>query len=1291
MNNMARFMGLCVLRAVYVFFLLLFTLFATGAYNWALKVYRTEPQNINPVMYPLFTQINVSAFAPTMREKYYRLWRTYDWMADSYAAPRVDGVYTRVPIVYVHGNGGSYYCARSLARFVYEANARLRQQAMRDYRRHVKRQLFQEYRANESLEEPAEGMRIPAWLQHRVEEKLVREEVPLLGVEVFSVDFLEESSTQSVPITVKEARFLNHSVHLVVDGFLRTYTDVLAAPPVTVFDSETLDKNDTRHTSPTAKVPAAAKMLLKEVEKEYSRSVCSHASLPASGKECQQAKHLMKRFSTLERVRAEVQRVQQQGIWIWAESLGGVTTLLAAILAPHLYAGVIMVGTPIHYPPLFFDHATVWLYEIIDAVVLQRYPAPEDVKRVSRSSITWKDMVADAKHPNDLLFDLRAVPPAELHLRLRNLTLLNINGGTLDDVVPSISGYLQRSTPRPPGTLVNRSLLVQEGGYRRDISTETLRGCATAMDHRGLVYALQFLQHSADSLVQAALLPNANAYFGHEKKLPSLRRDRLFPTVVETLDTHRFDEQRLEHIFMSSVRDSITGKYVKETKFRALSEQLKQLCVDSDVPIDYNDLPAYDEADSSSGYYNGTELLNVLMGLTTLAPEQVFVPNIQLFYDQERETPILGSEVHERAATLLHLPTTQKSTKSIPGRTLQTAVSFSIYRQMKKRRHRTWLWPRFCMLVASDQGLGTTRAYLQYDKIDLSAFADHASSHSLPRLLRGFGGGVQVHTQPGYALVRGVDSALLEPQLQVRTDDTAEVFPLVMCGSLHSFYLALRGHGSLPADEPEHQLQYFYGPFHKNLHNFTYRWKPFSTYPPLLNETYLIYTLTDNRGARPEVQLPTYSMLQHASLGSPEYWVWLLVLWPQRWLAAFSMYTGIVRLAGASVVLFFTLFIVLGMMDEKICATQPLKMALWRRSPFRRIRVLPPLVGMMMMGLVLEVVTGLWASTALRVCLSTDPPPNVTEAEMTARMSIWEKFTLVALYGISPSYRACRFSWIVMQSVPVWSVLVEELATIYLGFGIASALLVLILGYLAAVGAITWPLRRLVLLPLLRSAPALLALLFGLGWAAPTVLLLKWPSFPLCFVDVVAASLLAVPVWMLPRWTRPGYDYRLVFLFFSLACIFPSHFNGLVLTIRNAVMLRNSPAAFADAERYTPSRPQLIVFGIVQANLACAYTSLFFILRNEETLQTAGRKKEKRAKTSASTPQSEVSDGYVLGDVGRRAPRLRSLVEVLNTTFIFVSVWASVVAMRRPIEGATSLLSNMTLLGYLSTYLLREL
>ncbi|KPA86529.1 hypothetical protein ABB37_00675 [Leptomonas pyrrhocoris] len=1303
--------------SVYVLFLAVVSLFSTGAYHWAVKTYRTPSQTINPVMYPSFTELNVSAYAPAMREHYYRLWRTYDWMADGYASPRISGVYTRVPMVYVHGNGGSYYCARSLARFVYESNARLRQNAMRDYRTNVKRRMFHDYKDSGLLDDLTEGTPIPLMVQHRIEAELVRDELPMLGVELFSVDYLEESSTQTATIVLKEARYLNHSVNLIVAGFLKTYAEVLTASPALTFDQERLsDDHPLRHsaTDATVGVSAAAGKVLRQVEKEYTMSVCSHASLPADEKQCAQARYLTKRFSTLERVRAEVQRVRDHGVWVWAESLGGVTALLATIMAPQLYAGIVLVGTPTHYPPLFFDHASVGLYEALDGAVLNRYPSElasrpsdgEEDERRDDSAVDWASVVADEKTPHRVLRDLRAVPRPALRRRLRNLTLLAINGGTLDDVVPSISGYLQRSTPRPIGTAVNRSALVQDGACRRDVSTETLRGCGAAMDHRGLVYGLQFLQHAADSLVQAALLPHASVYIGREDTLPSFTRERLFPTVVETLIDDRFAAKQDEILFLHSVRDSLTGKYIKETVVRAMDEQLKELCVDGKTPIDLNDLPVYDEADEASGYYDGSKALNILIGSTTLSPDRVLVPNIQLFHDQVRETPVMPDEAVSKVATQLHLPTTYKGTSLISGKTLQTAFSFAVYRRSKKRRQPTLLWPRFCMLMSREQGLGTAHAHLQYDKIDIAGMVDARDERYFgPHYV---GSRVRVRTEPGFALVRGIDSAVLEPHLQVNTPAKSNVFPLVMCGSLHSFYLALRGQHFLAADEPEHQLQYFYGPFVESQTNFTYAWKPFSTYPPLLNETYLVYVLGDSKKAsRPDVLLPTYSMLEEASIFSPAYWRWLMELWPQRWLASFSMYTGIARLGGSYIVVFFALFFAMGALDDKLCATPEMRARMWRGSPFRRIRWLRPMTGIVVGGLVLELATGTWASLALRECLSTDPPPYISDAAMIQRMSVMEKITLVVLYGMWPDYRTCRFSWVSMQGVPEWATITAQLGTMYLGFIFAGAFLVVGFTLMAGVGVATYPIRKLVLMPLCRRAPLLLAVVFAAFWVMPTTLLVVFPAFPLCFVDLVGMALVNAVSWMLPRWTRPGYNYRLVCFFFCEACIFPSHFNGLVLTIRNTVMLRHAPAAIFDAERYAPSRPQLIIFGIVQACQALAYVAIFCVLRHEETLRHASRTKEGNGETSGGEKASADADlsvvsamgtgkankeggGYVLGDIGRRYPLLRRLLRLLNLLSIMATLWAAVIALRRPIEGGSSLLGNMTLLVYLSTLVLQE-
>jgi hypothetical protein len=1320
MVSVSRIIDGTLSRGVYLLFILVFALFSTGAYQWAMKTHRTPSQTINPVMYPSFTEVNVSSYAPQMKEHYYRLWRTYDWMADGYAPPRTSGVYTRVPVVYVHGNGGSYYCARSLARFVYESNARLRQNAMRDYRTNVKRRMFHDYHGTTVLDELTEGTPIPLILQHRIEEEHVRAELPMLGVELFSVDYLEESSTQTAAISLKEARFLNHSVHLIVGGFLETYAEVLTAAPAITIDIERLsDDHPFRHNATDAAVgvSAATGRLLKQVEREYTMSVCSHASLPADKKQCAQAKHLTKRFSTLERVRAEVQRVRDHGVWIWAESLGGVTALLAAIMAPQLYAGIVLVGTPMHYPPLFFDHASVWLYEVLDGAVLNRYPVdtafPTSVSADKEGGgIDWATVLSDEKAPNSVLHDLRGVPRPMLRRRLRNLTLLAINGGTLDDVIPSISGYLQRSTPRPIGTAVNRSSLMQDGAYRRDLSTETLRGCGAAMDHRGLVYGLQFLQHSADSLVQAALLPDADVYVGREETLPSLTRERLFPTVVETLVDDRTARKRDEVLFLNSVRDSLTGKYIKETKFRALEEQLKELCVDSTTPMDLNDLPVYDEADEASGYYDGSKVLNILFGFTTLSPDRVLVPVIQLFHDQVRETPVMPNEALSRVATLLHLPTTFKGTKPIPGKTLQTAFSFAVYRRMKKRRQPTLIWPRFCMLVNGDQALGKVQAHLQYDKINISSLVDARDARYVgPHYV---GNRVRVHAKPGFALVRGVDSALLEPHLQVTTPANSNVFPLVMCGSLHSFYLTLRGQHFLPADEPEHQLQYYYGPFLEGKTNFTYAWKPFSTYPPLLNETYLIYVLADSKRARPTVLLPTYSMLETASLFSPAYWAWLLELWPQRWLASFSMYTGIARLGGSAVVVFFALFFIMGTLDDKLCRTPELRANVWHASPFRRIRVLRPMTGIVVAGLVLELVSGSWASLALQECLSTDPPLYLSDAAMTQRMSLIEKVTLVLLYGMWPSYRSCRFSWISMQGAPEWGTITAQLATMYLGFILACVFLVVGFIVMASIGTVTFPLRRLLLTPLSRCAPLALAVVFAVLWAVPTALLVAFPAFPLCFVDLVGMGLVNTASWMLPHWTRPGYNYRFVCFLFCQASIFPSHFNGLVLTIRNLIMLKDTPAAILDAERYAPSTPQLVIFAIVQGCQALMYIAIFCVLRHEVTLSRAASAKTDAGKEGGDVGEAEPGSvgshdpgdaaetgkevvektagrGYVLGDVGRRVPLLRRLLCLAHALSLWATLWVAVIALRRPIEGGSSLLGNMTLLFYLCTMVLKEI
>lgn len=1292
-------------QVVNALLLLAIVLFTTGAYNWAFKVYRTQAQTINPVMYPSFTTINVTEYAPEQKESYYKLWRTFDWMADGYTSMRKAGVYHRVPIVYVHGNGGSYYCARSLARFVYESNARLRHAVMLNFKNIVRQHLYEAYRSNTSLEPLQAGDQVPNWLRYRVEERVIREEAPLLGVELFSVDYLEESSTQSANLVVKESRFFNRSVHLVVNGFLKTYEDVLAAPPAPYFDEEAFKDHSQgdNATSSSNSAPSNVLGTLKSVEKEYIQSVCQNPSIPSGPIECQNAKRTIKRFSTLERVRAEVERVRDRGIWIWGESLGGFNALLGATMAPHLYAGVVLIGTPIHYPPLFFDHATVWLYEAMNSAIFQDNPSI--IEKTIRQTATWNldERLRATSSPGDFVSAIRKVPKWELSERLSNVTLIAINGGTLDDVVPSISGYLQRSTPRYPGTAVKRSTLKQRGANRRDVSTETLRGCGAAMDHRGLVYGLQFLQHSADSLVTAALYENSEKYFGVETSLPSMHRDRLFPTVVETISPEREIHQREAYLFSLALSESPSGNYVKAGDREALAAKQTKMCVSSSTPINLNDIPMGDEADDRSGYYGGEAPLNLLIGFTTLEPEKVHMPTLQLFRDAAHTTPMSSSVVQARIATKFYLPTTFKGTKPIPGRTLQTAMSGVIRRLADKATEDVLMWPELCFYVSGSKTKDVVRNYLQYDKIDAAAFhmeAEGAASKGTSSVLPPVMGSTHVATHPGYVLITGIDSALLEPNVSVKVSDTNEVFPVTIAGSLHSFYLATRGQGGLAYDEPEHQLQYFFGPFQEGLHNFTYGWKPFSTFPPLTNETYLIYTLSDTTN-RAEVDVPTYEGLSTATILSPFFWKWIVTLWPQRWLAAFSMYTGIAKQGGSGVMLFYGIFFASGMLDQKVYPSSSSQPGPMERF-LRRIGFTNPVAKLLFLIFFADWLSGIVVHYTLPLCTSTDPPLHFSDAEMTHQLGLVERLSLMLLAGTRPSYENCRRPWIMMQTVPVWSTIFEHFATLYIAACLAVLFAITLAGYFCAVAIVSWPLRRLFLSPCLQRLPRCFAAVLAAMWIAPWVVRYVCPGLPLCFVDLLAVTFAVIPCWMLPQYMGSGYALRLIALMAAVTASFPSHFNGLVLSLRNLVLLRDSPLALADSERYVMSWPQVGIFITTEFFIGSLYVGVYFLLLSErglKQLQEQKKAQQQRIQASSTTPGAAVPDidvvdtkriGYTLGSIGQRYPRLHRAVVLANTLSGPVVLWVSIIAIRRPVEGGATLIGNMIGLLYLCTYILKH-
>lgn len=1256
-------------RAPYIFLLIILVLFSTGAYRWAFKVNRMKPQAINPVMYPSFTEEDTTTICCS-REPYYRLWRTYDWMADGYAPVRQRGLYHRVPMVYVHGNGGSYYCARSLARFVYEANVRQRHNALKGFRAAVKRQLWVETVANESIPKLEEGERVPSWLQQKAEAAVVRQSMPLLATELFSVDYLEESYTQSGPLTIKEARFLNHTLHFLMDGFLRTYHELLEAPEDPVFDSNTLTKDEEREYKRPTPFP------VQEVEGEFIMSACTQdAPFPTTDQLCRAATTHVQRFSSLERIRTEVKRVRDNGFWVWAESMGGTVAIVAALFSPQLVAGIVLVGSPTHYPPLFFDVGSTWLFRAVYDASVRHYPLTQLEPKEN-----WERDILPHTSPIQLLENLKKVPSTELSARLSTVSLISINGGALDDIVPSISGYLLRSTPRHGGWLYhkNRTHISPVSAYRRDVSTEMLVGTGMPMDHRGLVYGLQFLQNSADSLVAAALLPDTTPYIGKEEGLPRVDRPRLFPTIAATVPPTRRLEKQEQLLHALSLRDFPSGGYAQQTIMRALNDRVKEVCVSGKEPFDFNTLPVLSETDDND-YYDGSKPLHIMIGFTTYAPEKVHLPDLKLYRNEEQSEIVISEEVQSEAATIFTLPSSRKDGKPVKGRTLMTAVSFRVRRLLKRRREAEMLWPKFCFLVDRDEDETRHHTYFQHDLINVSSFVAKQKERYLgPHYV---GNKLQVETQNGYALLTGVDSATLETHLEVEIHKKSRVYPVTIAGSVHSFYLAMRGNSDVALDEPEAQLQFFFGPFDKGRHNYTYSWKAFSVFPENLNSTYLFYTLSDTV-ERPNVTLGDLGPLSKAIPLGPRFWLWWCYQWPERWLAVFSAYSGIGKLGGSYILLFFTLYFFWGLVEEKFYQKPELRRQQERGFIERRVRrVVSPMMGMILTAVLLEFFAGTWADYALKVCRDPNPPPLTDEA-MTERMDFTEKLTLVLMYWLPPQYRECRYSWIRVQSVPVWSAFVEHMATIYLGYVMAALLLVIVLLVDVAMGVVAFPVNRLVLRPVVRRWPTVGVLVLVTLWALPNVYWATHPAFAQPYLTAISVLGAQAVGWLMPATVQPGYSYRWAYKLLAVAAMYPSHFDGLVLSIRNEVLLHNSPEALADPERYLLTTPQYVVHALVQTALAMGYITVFLVLRHE-----AGVKIMQEAKAK----DGVVGDApYVLGDINRKHRWFRATSYALHRITIYVGLWCTAVAMRRPLEGGLSLIGNMLLLFSVASFLMER-
>ncbi|CAD2215498.1 hypothetical protein AGDE_13135 [Angomonas deanei] len=419
----------------------------------------------NPFLFPSFTEVDLSSYCCS-REPYYKLWRVVDLVADSHGRLRVDGEQFRVPVVYLHGNGGSFSCARSLARFLSEAN--VRQQAKSLLRFDERVATFVYSAARESGEEVRRSVlvdgEIPPELWKRGEEHVLHMETPLLQTELFPLDFLEESNTHSVAIMVKEARFVNHSLHYLMSRLRDTYSPVLGGG-----DSARLDH-------------------VKEyVEYEYAGAMC-HNELLETTEQCRIAREHLAKYDTVDRVRREATRVSEGGFWIWGESYGGVIGLIASLIDPDLIAGIVLLSTPVHFPPLLMEYANEYLQRALYTATVGQYPYPFQ----GRPSTDWDELVR-IRDPVRFGMKLGTVPAKELGARLENITLISMNGGTFDYVVPAVDTYLLQYTPRQyfddRRLWLNRCPSI---AYHRDISTEALRDVGVPSDHRRMVYGAVF-------------------------------------------------------------------------------------------------------------------------------------------------------------------------------------------------------------------------------------------------------------------------------------------------------------------------------------------------------------------------------------------------------------------------------------------------------------------------------------------------------------------------------------------------------------------------------------------------------------------------------------------------------------------------------------------------------------------------------------------------------------------------------------------------------------------------------
>ncbi|RNF19513.1 hypothetical protein TcG_04664 [Trypanosoma cruzi] len=141
---------------------------------------------------------------------------------------------------------------------------------------------------------------------------------------------------------------------------------------------------------------------------------------------------------------------------------------------------------------------------------------------------------------------------------------------------------------------------------------------------------------------------------------------------------------------------------------------------------------------------------------------------------------------------------------------------------------------------------------------------------------------------------------------------------------------------------------------------------------------------------------------------------------------------------------------------------------------------------------------------------------------------------------------------------------------------------------------------------------------------------------------------------------------------------FSAHFEGLVLVLRNYFIV--SPVVLADSERYKTLPEHILAFTVVQGGLGVVYGTLHFSLRHFATMdaEAAVKKRngenliENKLKLKEGADQ-KISLSYSLGDISRFYPRFNRGLIICSRIVLFFALWASLVSVRRPLEGTIAL------------------